>query len=853
MVDDYHHNKFGWQKLNVNEGRDQNISNEVVNVSGDYVRNYNPLSRNPHKSLWDAVAGVGATHTAEQQYERGECLEGTRVELRGMIGDWGRAREQGSPLFWLTGTAGVGKTAIAMSAAKACEEEGLLVSSFFFFRPDPKRNNPNALWLSIAHGLASTMPDIRPLIERRISEDPKILEARLEEQFRELIVNPLVNPVFQSSWQRRLCGFLLQALCLIVSSVMLLDVLWGFWATLSSAGPAQVPDIVIIDGLDECSGEAAQLRILSIIQNAVRRAPRFPLRFLICSRPEAWIREAFSAEPLREVSKVILLDDQYTTKEDIIKYYRHQFQEIVNNPKYKHVRFPNPWPSQEDFVILIDRSSHQFVYVTTVVRFITLAGNHPIDQLSLTLQSSPNDQTGTSPFHELDILYNTILKASAAPERVHAILTAILVLSAYSSFIKPSPAHIELLLGLSTGQVALTLRGMHAVLHINGWADKIHIHHTSFRDYLVDPSRSQKFYIDPSAQKHFIMQQWLEKLTTSKMRAYSNDQLYGLDTMPVFVLWLDYCNYWFPKPTRELLECLQNVDLSSTLICEHLWRTFNRRPLDERFGYLSWPDAIAECRGYVQKYDNNQIVGDVIQYSAADDTAEAEQKADEDCNSSGDPLVDGLLAKYSQCPDSFHLDLSPGVDYNNDFVRWATCWTTGCVAWALESNSRMPLLGRSYLDNLPQFRLTDCSCNLTGRKLSEDPKHIAYQDACLQLLKFFILEFQVLSYDGPDKPSHIQITNLDYDLDSIFIAIVSSSLLQHCRLDAELLSLCHTFFDYTQRPSAQDEIQRALETQLATVHEPVTKLLEWIETFPVDLTEEGEALKAQVLSLPWVQ
>ncbi|KAJ8080341.1 hypothetical protein PM082_017174 [Marasmius tenuissimus] len=544
MADNYHHNRFGPQKLNINDGRDQNIASqlEVVNVSGDYVRNYNPLLRNPHKTLWDAVAGVGATHTAEQQYERGECLEGTRVELREMIGEWGRAREQGSPLFWLTGTAGVGKTAIAMSAAKACEEEGLLVSSFFFFRSDPKRNNPSALWLSVAHGLVSTMPIVRPLIEHRISEDPKILEARLEEQFRELILNPFLLPAFQSSWQRRLRGFFLQALCLILSSVMLLDVLWGFWVALSPAKPVQVPDIVIIDGLDECGGEAAQLRILNIIQNAVQRAPLFPLRFLICSRPEAWIREAFAVGPLREVSKVILLDDQFRPVEDIAKYYRHQFQEIVNDPKYEHVRFPSPWPSQKDFEILVDKSCRQFVYVTTVVRFVKLADNHPINQLSLILESSPDYQSGTLPFHELDMLYDTILKASVAPERVHAILIAILVLTTdrlagqfetrtiLARPLLPTPAHIELLLGLSTGQVALTLRGMHAVLHIGGWADVIRVHHTSFADYLVDPSRSQEFYIDPSAQKHFIAQQWLEQLTTSKMCAYR----YALRIDPCF-------------------------------------------------------------------------------------------------------------------------------------------------------------------------------------------------------------------------------------------------------------------------------------------------------------------------------
>ncbi|KAK1217368.1 hypothetical protein PQX77_019967 [Marasmius sp. AFHP31] len=296
------------------------------------------------------------------------------MELRRMIHGWGRARGEGSPFCWLTGAAGVGKTAIAMSVATDFEKEGALVSSFFF-RSDPKRNNPQALWLTIAHGLISTVPFMRRPIEQRISKDPKILEARLEDQFRELVLNPVLGP---SSWQTSLWAFLLQILCLMLSSVMLLDVVWGLMVTLIPDELVQVPDIVIIDGLDECSDEVTQKRILNIIRDAVQQSPHFPLRFLICSRPEAWIKEAFDAERFRTLSKVILVDKAF---EDIIRYCHHHFREIVEDPKYSQVQFPNPWPSQGDLGTLVDRSSSQFIYVVTAFKFITLADNHPIDQL----------------------------------------------------------------------------------------------------------------------------------------------------------------------------------------------------------------------------------------------------------------------------------------------------------------------------------------------------------------------------------------------------------------------------------------------------------------------------------------
>ncbi|KAK1225791.1 hypothetical protein PQX77_011257 [Marasmius sp. AFHP31] len=433
----------------------------------------------PSKVLWEKIAGVRASHNAEQQYQQGTCLEETRVVLLRMIYEWGAG--QAPPLFWLTGAAGIGKTAIAMSAAKECERRGLLASSFFFYR-----NNPKVFVLTLAYDLISTMPiSVGSLIERRISENRRILEARLEDQFRELILTPISeSQCDESEW-------------------------------------ARFPNLVILDGLDE----TMQLRILDMIQDAFQHEPHLPLRFLICSRPELWIKEAFDAEPLRTLSRVILLDDAF---EDIIKYCRHHFQKIISDPKYKHIRFPSPWPSHSDFGTLIEKSRSHFIYVETVFRLITHAGNHPVDTLRFVLANSPTKQPRGSPYPELDALYLTILEANSNLDEVHAILVAILVLSDHrlsrrpdeKGSLAPTPAHIEVLLGLPTGQVSLTLRGMHAVLCIGGWADEMRVYHKSFTEYLLDMSRSQKLYIDLYAQTHLIARQWLKQLTTSKMRAY---------------------------------------------------------------------------------------------------------------------------------------------------------------------------------------------------------------------------------------------------------------------------------------------------------------------------------------------
>ncbi|KAJ8077654.1 hypothetical protein PM082_002087 [Marasmius tenuissimus] len=348
----------GIQNNNNSEGNQNiNYGGDQINAGRDFVRIFNTTVLNPHASLWGAVLGVGASHTAEQQFKRGDCLVGTREEVLAIIRAWWLARQQKHPIFWLTGAAGVGKSAIAMSVARACEGQGP-ISSFFFFRSDPKRNNPSALVPAIAHGLLSTARFMRRPIERRISRDPTILEAKLEDQFRELVLKPTIN----WTWERCLWAplTLLQAMWTFFFPLSLvgvpLETMWAFFLTLSLVAPLECPSVVIIDGLDECSDEETQLRILSTIRSALQQVPNFPLRFLICSRPESWLQEAFASQPLRELSSVTLLDDSFMPDRDIMRYYRHHFQEILSDPRYSQVRFPNPWPSEEEYRVLVVRS-----------------------------------------------------------------------------------------------------------------------------------------------------------------------------------------------------------------------------------------------------------------------------------------------------------------------------------------------------------------------------------------------------------------------------------------------------------------------------------------------------------------
>ncbi|KAK1231101.1 hypothetical protein PQX77_005790 [Marasmius sp. AFHP31] len=550
-------NNYYAQIQNINNGRDQNLGGnrndggEMIDLGREFLRIFTRAASNPHKHLWEAISDVGASHTDKQQIQRGDCLPRTREKGLGEIRTWAVATEQDLPICWLSGPAGVGKSSIAMTVAKWCAEAGCLVSSFFFFRSDPKRNNPAALIPTIAHDLVSTIPSTRTLIEERIVKDPKILKAELEEQFRELVL----DPVQRWGWKRWL---------------------WAFFATLSLVvqpeasliPPPKDPNIVIIDGLDEAGDEETQKYIISTILTAFQDIhPNFPLRFLICSRPEAWIEEAFDNDSLRQCSKRVILDDSHAPDRDILRYFLHHFGEISADRKYKDVSFPDPWPSEKDLDTLVVKSSGQFIYATTAVSYIKTPYKLPTVQLEHILLLKPEHRPGAleSPYRDLDALYHFVVHLNPDRQIVVNILAAILILPSY---LPSSPTYIELVLGLDRGQVLMSLRPMHSVLNVRGPNDDIQIYHTSFRDFLLDQDRSGDFYINEPVQKLAIARKWLQNLSASKVGTYSFDQLCDIQTRHFFTQWIPLCSS-IPEPTRDLLEDLRNVDLAYVFFCKH--------------------------------------------------------------------------------------------------------------------------------------------------------------------------------------------------------------------------------------------------------------------------------------------
>ncbi|ESK94148.1 nwd2 [Moniliophthora roreri MCA 2997] len=432
---------------------------QLIAIGRDVNHNY---LTDPLHDLWQAIKDVGASHNSEIRYPPPRCHPETRQDVIRVLHEWIHCPFPGQPMMWLYGPPGAGKSAIAQTVSETGQKEGYLASSFFFSRGDPKRGVANSLCLCIAYGLATRIPELRKPITEAI-KDPTILQATLEEQLQKLIVEPC--------------------------------------RTLEKS--RNHPWLIIIDGLDECKGSREQQRILSLL------ATIFPehihLRFLICSRPEPHIREAFDFDSFQPYLRRVALDKTLDTRRDIATFLDSECNRIRADPRNRHIPFPNPWPVPGVVYVLAQKACGQFIYATTVIKFVDNEYSNPCTQLVHVLHPPihPNPELG-SPWHDLDVLYRQILSSNPQRSKVRDVIWAIALLPPQHGM-GTEPEYIEAFLLLPKGDVISTLRGMHSILEIGGPRDIIRTFHASFHDFLLDKSRSGYFFMGNKQKQYSFL------------------------------------------------------------------------------------------------------------------------------------------------------------------------------------------------------------------------------------------------------------------------------------------------------------------------------------------------------------
>jgi hypothetical protein len=392
---------------------------------------------------------VGAFHNSAERFDPPKCHPKTREAILAKIKAWVKeCPENGGRLvLWMYGPAGAGKSAIAQSIAELCE--AFLAASFFFSRTTHGRSDNSRLVATIVWQLIKAIPEIREIVLSALEYDPTLLSQTPATQMKALIVYPM-NQVPKNLLAKR-------------------------------------SRLVIIDGLDECFPPESQNDILHILWTSLQHL-KTPLYFLIASRPHTNIRYAFSSDAFRAITHTLPLEHDYQSTEDIRHYLTSSFKEI----RSKHVYLPSSWPKADDIQILVEKSSGQFIYAATVIRYIA-RGHHGHEKrldFALKLRSPDNS---VAPFAMLDALYLQIFRSVGDEiEKVKEILGALIFLTEDINELEV----LEEFFSYRPGEVASIMGDMHALVHIpDSRFESVKIYHASLPDFLLDPTRSQSFHL----------------------------------------------------------------------------------------------------------------------------------------------------------------------------------------------------------------------------------------------------------------------------------------------------------------------------------------------------------------------
>jgi hypothetical protein len=407
------------------------------------------------------------------------CLTGTRSTVLNEIESWAKEFDK-SPVFWLNGLAGTGKSTVAQTIAEHLFAWGSLGASFFCSRDFEDRSNLQFIFPTLAFQLAHKYPDFRSHFVSLLRLNPDVVHESLYRQMQKLIVDPLAK--------------------------------------------TGVSTVIVVDALDECKDDEPSSAFLSVLGRLVYQIPR--VKFFLTGRPEPRIKSGFRLPFLMDSTNVFVLHDvlPLLINSDIRLFLKHELSEIARRRQLEG------WPSDETVDLLCQRAGGLFVYAVATVKFLDGKLHLPKNRLDaiMKLPESTTPEGKTT----LDSLYASILQAAfdegdaVVDSKVRATIgTIALVVNPL-----PPPAIAELI-ALDPEEVILYVTWIQSLLSVGeDFSQPVKLFHKSFPDYLTDPSRctSPRFCISPGLQH--------SELVKNCLRVMNDELEQNLLSLPEYAL-----------------------------------------------------------------------------------------------------------------------------------------------------------------------------------------------------------------------------------------------------------------------------------------------------------------------------
>ncbi|KAF6748282.1 hypothetical protein DFP72DRAFT_1074546 [Ephemerocybe angulata] len=390
---------------------------------------------------------LGEVEGAEYDNQKcgGGCTPGTRISLLATLLIWAMDRDS-AHLFWLSGPAGTGKTALSKTFCAQLAQRGTYGASFMCTVQKKDRQDVYLIIPTVAKILAEERPVFGKALEQVLLNDrscrsPKTMS--LNDQYSKLILEPAAK-VFTAD-----------------------DLL-----------------VICIDALDECKDKDA----ISQLVTTLLRKPTVPLKFFLTSRPETSLRTS-----LQSSGKQLHLYDieEHVVKADVMLFLTEQFRAV----RAIYEAHKDTWPPPE-IEAIADCSGKLFIVAFTAFKYITAPNGICLERFKDFAQRPSG--LGAS---AVDVLYEGIMTEAfkgLEPREQHLVHSCLSLLVVAQ---KPlSPFDYGRLLNKDTSLIREAFKALHSVVQVpeEGVGDaSISIYHASFVDYVTsDTQREQKWAVE---------------------------------------------------------------------------------------------------------------------------------------------------------------------------------------------------------------------------------------------------------------------------------------------------------------------------------------------------------------------
>ncbi|KAJ3566532.1 hypothetical protein NP233_g6938 [Leucocoprinus birnbaumii] len=412
------------------------------------------------------------TFDAFDPYMPSKCMENTRVSIVKTLVDNLMSRE--SNFYCLLGPAGIGKTSVMLTVAEIISTHALAATLFFSLRKDSSHLR---ILPTIALQLSSKDEQYFRYIRRLRDTYPFFYEANLETQFKLLFILPFTkHQMFRDR---------------------------------------DKPHVIMLDGLDECTGAVGQYRqdsetiqktIINLIHGFVLECPGASFVWVVATRPEHYL-----VVPLQraQCAIVTLQMDSSDAIEDVQKFVSRSF-ELVREDYPEQFSYAKA-PTATDVNQIASNASGFFQYASAAFGFVKDGSRKtPVANMLRVLEAIRSQLEPTKyllhPFHLLYSVYAQIMQR-IPPEQLED--TKYVLACAMVRSVQYPLNRICTVIQKERYEVYSSLQYLYSVLNVPKEGEtNVRYFHRSFREYLLDPDLSCRFCITHDYIKSAIRSYW---------------------------------------------------------------------------------------------------------------------------------------------------------------------------------------------------------------------------------------------------------------------------------------------------------------------------------------------------------